>query len=242
MLENAISTELVQVVNEQLITTSRKVAEVFEKQHKHIVENIKELENRIKSTFSNFQEDQMFIKSSYTDKGGRTYTEYLMNRDGFSLLVMGFNNTEKVLKWKMLYLNTPQIPIMCLSKQIQMVTIPEAFESWGWNSPQWKEWLESSYQKPKVCVYVLQLSNDSIKIGISQCFEKRLKDLQHAGGILVTRWAYTEYIDSQQAHKIECMCHKQLHPCRLHGEYFKASFRVGCDTIEQYIPLVNIDI
>ncbi len=66
--------------------------------HKHINENIRKLmvEN---STVKN-----MFYKSSYISSRGRTETEYLMNRNGFSLLVMGFTGS-KALEWKLKYIN-----------------------------------------------------------------------------------------------------------------------------------------
>ena len=66
--------------------------------HKHINENIRNLmvEN---STVKN-----MFYKSSYISSRGRTETEYLMNRNGFSLLVMGFTGS-KALEWKLKYIN-----------------------------------------------------------------------------------------------------------------------------------------
>lgn len=46
---------------------------------------------------------KMFKKSSYKDDGGRNRPKYYMNRDGFSLLVMGFTGKEAVA-WKMKYI------------------------------------------------------------------------------------------------------------------------------------------
>ena len=46
----------------------------------------------------------MFIKSYYTDSMNRTQREYLMNRDGFALLAMGFTGKE-ALEWKLKYIN-----------------------------------------------------------------------------------------------------------------------------------------
>ena len=45
----------------------------------------------------------MFDKTSYTAGTGKSYPEYLMNRDGFSLLVMGFTG-RKSLEWKIKYI------------------------------------------------------------------------------------------------------------------------------------------
>ena len=45
-----------------------------------------------------------FFKTFYKDASGKSNKEYLMNRDGFSLLVMGFTGT-KALEWKLKYIN-----------------------------------------------------------------------------------------------------------------------------------------
>lgn len=45
-----------------------------------------------------------FIESSYTDAKGETRKEYLLTRDGFSLLVMGFTG-KKALQWKLKYID-----------------------------------------------------------------------------------------------------------------------------------------
>lgn len=45
----------------------------------------------------------LFIQSEYADKYGRMQKEYLMTRDGFSLLVMGFTGN-KALEWKLKYI------------------------------------------------------------------------------------------------------------------------------------------
>lgn len=46
----------------------------------------------------------MFCKTTYVNKqNNQTYPMYLMNRDGFSLLVMGFTGA-KALEWKLKYI------------------------------------------------------------------------------------------------------------------------------------------
>ena len=46
----------------------------------------------------------MFISSTYKNSRGRNYDEFLMDRDGFSLLCMGFTG-KKALEWKLKYIN-----------------------------------------------------------------------------------------------------------------------------------------
>ncbi len=98
--------ELVFLKNEQALTTSLKIAEIFGKEHKHV---IRDIENLIEQTASvrqrpNLGSAKMFVKTSYqAENGGRRYPMYLMNRDGFTLLAMGFTG-KKALKFKLDYI------------------------------------------------------------------------------------------------------------------------------------------
>lgn len=83
---------------ERLVVSSRQVAEDFEKRHTHVLDSIKEICSAEKSAQS------FFFETFYKDASGKSNKEYLMNRDGFSLLVMGFTG-EKALKWKIKYIN-----------------------------------------------------------------------------------------------------------------------------------------
>ena len=79
--------------NQEMITTSsRQVAEKFEKEHKNVIRDIEKLSREIGSNLSL----SYFILSDYKDSMNRNQTEYLLTRDGFSLLAMGFTG-EKAL-------------------------------------------------------------------------------------------------------------------------------------------------
>lgn len=94
--------ELVKVVNNQLVTDSRQVAKAFGKRHDHVMRDINSL---VKGLPKNGDTQQMFFKASYTNEQNmQTYPMYYMNRDGFSLLVMGFTGPE-ALEWKIKYIN-----------------------------------------------------------------------------------------------------------------------------------------
>lgn len=82
---------------EILVVSSRDVAEDFGKEHKDILESIRNL------TAENSAVKNMFIESEYKNERGRSYPEYLLTRDGFSLLVMGFTG-QKALDWKLKYI------------------------------------------------------------------------------------------------------------------------------------------
>lgn len=89
---------LVKVENNQVVVSSRDIAEHFEKQHKHVLESIERLKAENSALIA------MFYETSYKAGTGKSYKEYLMNRDGFSLLVMGFTGS-KALDWKLKYIN-----------------------------------------------------------------------------------------------------------------------------------------
>lgn len=80
--------ELVQNNNGQLVTNSILVAEKFNKQHKVVIKTIRELLTSAQNCANLFEE------SYYSDSYGREQSMYIMNRDGFSLLVMGFTGKD----------------------------------------------------------------------------------------------------------------------------------------------------
>ena len=90
---------VIKKIDGELVVTSRQVAGDFEKRHDHILRNIETLMEN--DTTQNW--GQYFIKDSYKDNSGKSNKEYLLTRDGFSLLVMGFTGS-RALQWKLKYI------------------------------------------------------------------------------------------------------------------------------------------
>ncbi|MGX7596331.1 Rha family transcriptional regulator [Planococcus plakortidis] len=84
--------------NQQAVTSSTNIAETFNKQHAHILRDVDQLRKDV----SNFGE--MFFETTEPDSYGRDRRIYLMNRDGFTLLAMGFTGS-KALHFKVEYIN-----------------------------------------------------------------------------------------------------------------------------------------
>lgn len=84
--------------NGQPVASSRDIAEHFEKRHDHVVRDI----DAFSKDVPNFGE--MFFSVEIPDRYGRPQRAYLMNRDGFSLLVMGFTG-KSALEWKLKYID-----------------------------------------------------------------------------------------------------------------------------------------
>lgn len=87
---------VIKKIDGELVVTSRQVAEDFEKRHSHICDTIRNL------TAENSEVKNMMIESKFEHRGNE-YKEYLLTRDGFSLLVMGFTGS-KALQWKLKYI------------------------------------------------------------------------------------------------------------------------------------------
>ncbi len=78
------------------VTTSLLVAEKFEKEHRHVLDAIDELVKGVAEKSAD-----LFYESSYThSQNKQVYRMYIMSRDGFSLLVMGFTGS-KALQFKL---------------------------------------------------------------------------------------------------------------------------------------------
>ena len=88
---------LVIMKDQQAVTSSLQVAEVFEKEHKNVLRDISTLDlDRL-----NFE--QMFLEGTEPDSYGRDRKVIYMNRDGFTLLGMGFTG-KKALEFKLKYI------------------------------------------------------------------------------------------------------------------------------------------
>lgn len=86
--------------NGEPVASSRDVAKRFGKRHDHVIRDIEEL---IKG-FPKNGDTPMFFKTEYTHpQNHQKYPMYLMNRDGFSMLAMGFTGKEAV-QWKLKYI------------------------------------------------------------------------------------------------------------------------------------------
>jgi Rha family phage regulatory protein len=109
--------ELVFLQGERAVTTSLMVAEVFEKRHDHILRDIEKIRETIEQSNSSHSpqnwgelgkqgSEGFFCETVRQTDGGfgsRDEPFYLITRDGFTLLAMGFTG-EKALKFKLEYI------------------------------------------------------------------------------------------------------------------------------------------
>lgn len=105
---------LVTMTNGEATVTSRQVAENFGKEHKSVLRAI----NGILTSEHNCAD--LFRDSVGEDSYGRSQDEFIMNRDGFTLLAMGFTG-KSALTWKLKYIAA----FNAMEKQLSTHAIPQ---------------------------------------------------------------------------------------------------------------------
>lgn len=88
--------QLVFFENNQALTTSLKIAEVFEKRHDNVLQAIETAKN---SLLKFKDAKNAILSSSYIDAQGKTHPMYLLNRKGFAFVAMKFTG-EKAAAWQ----------------------------------------------------------------------------------------------------------------------------------------------
>lgn len=112
---------LVIMHDRQAVTTSLQIAKTFEKNHRDVLRGI----DLLKKDVRNFA--QMFSESSMPDSYGRPRRIYYLNRDGFSLLAMGFTGA-KALQFKLAYIEAFNEMEDSLRQHPQPLTLPEQIQ------------------------------------------------------------------------------------------------------------------
>ncbi|MDT7015266.1 Rha family transcriptional regulator [Levilactobacillus namurensis] len=112
--------DLVIMKDKQAVTSSLQVAQTFGKRHDHVTRDIEEL---IAQSGSPKLGNEMFATGTYENRG-KQYPMYYMNRDGFTLLAMGFTG-DKALQFKLQYIDAFNEMEQQVKFQVP-ATLPEA--------------------------------------------------------------------------------------------------------------------
>lgn len=105
--------DLVIMKNRQAVTTSLQVAESFNRNHRDVLRSIDGMKD-----VRNFT--RMFSEGDVPDSYGRSRRAYYMNRDGFTLLAMGFTGQD-AMEFKLDYIDA----FNQLEKQTSLAMTPE---------------------------------------------------------------------------------------------------------------------
>lgn len=108
-------TQLVFIENGNTVTDSLTVAEVFGKEHRRVMQDIRELE-----CSEEFREHN-FVPSSYKSAQGKNVAKFIISQDGFSFLAMSYTGKEAA-RFKEMYitefnrmketLSKPPVPVL----------------------------------------------------------------------------------------------------------------------------------
>lgn len=110
---------LVIMHDKQAVTTSLVLAEVFEKQHKNVIQAI---EAKIEPAENQARYKRMFYEGIYIDKKGEQRKMYYLNRDGFTFIAMGFTG-RKADEFKLKYIDAfNKMEEQIKSESLQLVT------------------------------------------------------------------------------------------------------------------------
>ncbi|EOK04015.1 Rha family transcriptional regulator [Enterococcus faecalis] len=106
---------LVIMKNQEAVTTSLQVAETFNKNHRDVLAAIDDLKEGVAENYAD-----LFYEDSYIHpQNKQKYRQIIMNRDGFTLLAMGFTG-QKALKFKLKYIEA----FNRMEKEIQQPKLP----------------------------------------------------------------------------------------------------------------------
>lgn len=207
---------LVKIENNQIVTDSRSVAENFGKEHAKVIRSIESIISETPKMAS----QKMFYETTYKVEGNnKSYKMYLMNRNGFSLLVMGFTGV-RAIEWKLRYIEAFNAMETQLIKKTTLVlpdfTNPvEAARAWAneYEAKQ-KALTENAVMKPKADFYDTVANTESLfsmadvaktlDMGIGR--NKLFAFLRDKGILDKDNHPYQKYVDAGYMRLIENHC------------------------------------
>lgn len=170
---------LVKIQNNQAVVSSRQVAEHFEKMHKDVLKSIREIIKAENSALTT-----MYFETYYQAGTGKIYPAFFMNRDGFTLLAMGFTG-HKAMQWKLKYIAA----FNEMEKQLQGdFQLPQTFAQALMLAAKQQEQLEMQAPKVKYHDDVLDTSNYKTSTEIAKTEGLRsaqnLHEILEANGVI----------------------------------------------------------
>ena len=195
--------QLINIANNNGVLTvgSVEVARHFEKQHKHILQTIHDL------TAENSTAKNMFIESTYENRG-KQYPQYLITRDGFSLLVMSFTG-KKALEWKLKYIEAFNKMETALKQAIPTLDVAKA--------------KELKIKEDRATAMLLNAQNRMIKTLLSNTKDKNLSQI----AIDVMGIKAVEQITGKNMNQYLPECEKLYSATEVGGMFGVSAMKIG---------------
>ena len=93
-----------------------------------------------------------------------------------------------------------------------------------------------NYEPPK-CVYVLEMENGAVKIGMTKNFLQRARQIMAESGLQVKNWCHSEYLPAEIARDIENACHEQFEGCKVGNEFFETDFNSAVNELSKHAEI-----
>ena len=87
------------------------------------------------------------------------------------------------------------------------------------------------------CVYVFDMGNGTVKIGVSQSVGSRKRTIENSSGQDIMQYYFTAPIQEQCAFQYEAECHAHFNSCRRkRGEFFNLDFKEAVSYLKSILP------
>lgn len=113
--------------------------------------------------------------------------------------------------------------------------VEQQFSFYGGLSKLFGRKVEPSCIPPKVsCVYAFEMSDNTVKIGVTTNIEQRTKDIASTFHLDVLRVYHTDYAPRMFMYTIESRCYGRFSDFRVHGEFFAIPFEDACAELDRH--------
>ena len=200
----------------QAITTSKAISEVTGKEHFHILRDIRQEIEKLNDIHNpNLDSDLIindFKKVEYIAENGQTYTQYELGEMATMQLMLKYSTEFRAIFILAFQRMKQAINNMFKAKVVESV-LPQD-------------------NRLRQYIYVIKNPlNETVKIGVANDVEKRIKQLQTGAGIEL-ELIYKSMICSN-AFSIEKDVHKHFEEYRTFGEWFKINPTIVINFLEQ---------
>ena len=198
------------------ITTSRVISEVTDKEHFHILRDIREEINKLKEIHNPNLDSELIIndfkETTYLAENGQVYTQYELGEMATMQLMLKYS-TEYRAKFIIAFQKMKTAMLNMFKAKVLDDVLPQN-------------------NKLRQYIYVIKNPlNETIKIGVAQDVDKRIKQLQTGAGIEL-ELIYKSMICSN-AFAIERDVHEYFKEYRTFGEWFKINPEVVINFLEK---------